>query len=140
MMIDELIALNQSRLEGYSRVVSHINEDNDEDLLALLEKRMQQAQQFNAQLIPFGTKKQHEHSNLSASHDAKWSVPVKQSGVTLERSELLNICIHAEIQNVKTYQSVLTQSSIEEESLTRMIEGQCEQLEQTVLSLENRKK
>ena len=137
-MIDKLIGINQNRLIGYSTIASYLQQKTDEDVLALVEKRMQQAQQFKSQLIPFGS----QESQKDEQQDSKyitWPISPKETKEVRERSDLINICVAAEKENVEIYQQVVSDSPGMEETLSRMIESQLEKLQQTITSLEKYK-
>ncbi len=134
-MIDKLIGINQNRLIGYSTVASYLQEKSDEDVLALVEKRMQQAQQFKSQLIPFGSQEPQKDEQQDSKY-APWPISPKETNEVRERSTLINICISAEKENVEIYQQVLSDSPGMEDTLSRMIESQIEKLQQTIILLE----
>ena len=131
-MIRDLVAVNQDRYTGYSSIATYLDESKDERILALVEKTMQQSQQYKSQLIPFAYPEQEEGFQPMLEKHIPWSIPAKSSTRLLDQTELLSICITAENETLKVYELALKNTEIVDQSLARMIDSQREGLIQTI--------
>lgn len=51
-LLNDLIAINNDRIEGYAKAIGLVDAEQDVDLISLFERLGQQSQQFKAQLTP----------------------------------------------------------------------------------------
>ena len=103
-MLADLVALNHERVIGYAKAIGVLNNEQDSDIIAILEKNMQQAQQFKAQLIPLvATEVDMEKEQEVKSH-IPWSWGEISTIVGPDpRHAVLSTCVRGEEENSKVY-------------------------------------
>ncbi len=104
-MLTDLIALNQERITGYAKGIGLLNNEEDSDIIAVLEKNMQQAQQFKAQLIPLVT----TEVDVEKEQEVKSHIPWSWGEISTivgpnPRKAVLSTCIRGEEEHVKVYE------------------------------------
>ena len=131
-MIRDLVAVNQDRYTGYRSIATYLDESKDQRVLALIEKTMQQSQQYKSQLIPFAYPEQEEGFQPMLEKHIPWPIPTNGGIQLLGQTELLSICITAENETLNVYELALKNTEIVDQSLARMIDSQREGLIQTI--------
>lgn len=127
-LLNDLIAINNDRIEEYALAIDLLNTNRDLDIISLFEKIGQQSQQFKAALTPLLVREDERPTNTNntkGEHYHMW----KDTRIVItgnDRSSILASCEKAEAVFEKIYTNIWQEATDLPEQLLGMIKSQSE--------------
>ena len=110
-VINDLILINNDRMEGYTKALENLRDESDNDLRSLFQHYVQQARQFNAELKPIVAIQGEEPSSgtkMSGKLYRLW-LDVKATFTGHDRRSILAECERSEDASKKAYEDALNE-------------------------------
>ncbi|HLS96853.1 MAG TPA: PA2169 family four-helix-bundle protein [Sphingobacterium sp.] len=127
-LLNDLIEINNDRIEGYTKAIELVDATSDADIIALFERFRQQSQQFKNELTPLVIKEGEEpteSTRLTGKLYRLW-MDVKINIQGHDRKSILASCEKGEDVFKKVYQDVLEDIDEIDERILTVIESQAE--------------
>ncbi|TYP97294.1 uncharacterized protein (TIGR02284 family) [Sphingobacterium allocomposti] len=127
-LLNDLIEINNDRIEGYTKAIELVDATSDADIIALFERFRQQSQQFKNELTPLVIKEGEEpteSTRLTGKLYRLW-MDVKINIQGHDRKSILASCEKGEDVFKKVYQDVLEDIDEIDERILAVIESQAE--------------
>lgn len=135
-MLRDLVAINQDRVVGYSAVASYLNNPADNEFRSLVEEKMQQAQQYKSELIPFALAEHEEGLEPIIEKRIPWPIASRDEASPMNKGALLDICIRAEKESFDVYLLALKNTESMENRILRVIESQQQGIRSSITQLQ----
>lgn len=125
-LINELIMINNDRINNYTQMIATLDSEADADLISLLEKLGQQSQQFKSQLAPFADQDKDQKASperLQSKLYSAWTAQQVQPN-NEGRESVLQACRKEEKLVESVYTEVLNNIAGIDEKIVEMIKSQ----------------
>ncbi|KGE15876.1 PA2169 family four-helix-bundle protein [Sphingobacterium deserti] len=127
-LLNDLIAINNDRIEGYAKAIDLVDKEKDIDIISLFEKIGQQSQQFKAALTPLlvreGERPTETHNTMGELYRMWMDTRIGIAGD--DRYSILAACEKAEAVFEKIYVDIWRGATDMPEKLVDMIKSQSE--------------
>ncbi|MFD1771054.1 ferritin-like domain-containing protein [Sphingobacterium suaedae] len=125
-LLNDLIEINNDRIEGYTKAIELVDATTDADIIALFERFRQQSQQFKTELTPLVIKEGEQptdNTRLTGKLYRLW-MDVKVNIEGHDRKSILASCEKGEDVFKKVYEDVIQDIDVIDERILAVIQSQ----------------